>query len=103
MLGSSLGKHGYVIEIIEIKDEDIIVGLIDNDSGAVNITAWYNAILLRPFPNEILDSIVTNTNEVSLCLTFCLLALSLVFPLINRRAVSLRLLDPSQYLSADMS
>jgi DNA-directed RNA polymerase subunit E'/Rpb7 len=64
LLGSSLGKHGYVIEIIEIKDEDIIVGLIDNDSGAVNITAWYNAILLRPFPNEILDSIVTNTNEV---------------------------------------
>mmetsp|Transcript_11387 Transcript_11387/g.11792 ORF Transcript_11387/g.11792 Transcript_11387/m.11792 type:complete len:175 (+) Transcript_11387:19-543(+) len=63
LLGSSLGKHGYVIEIIEIKDEDIIVGLIDNDSGAVNITAWYNAILLRPFPNEVLDAIVSNTNE----------------------------------------
>lgn len=52
------------MQIIEIKDEDIIVGLIDNDTGAVNITAWYNAILLRPFPNEVLDAIVTNTNEV---------------------------------------
>mmetsp|Transcript_17886 Transcript_17886/g.26396 ORF Transcript_17886/g.26396 Transcript_17886/m.26396 type:complete len:175 (-) Transcript_17886:183-707(-) len=63
LLGSSLGKHGYVIEIIEIADEDIIFGLLDNDSGAVNVTAWYSAILLRPFPNEVLDAVVVNATE----------------------------------------
>lgn len=83
--GSSLGKHGYVVEvcicappasyaitclypllmyqIIEISDEDIVVGLVDNDSGCVSVSVLYTAILLRPFPLEVLDAIVTNAVE----------------------------------------
>lgn len=44
-------------------DEDITLGLIDNDSGAATVTVYYNAILLRPYPNEVLDAIVTTTTE----------------------------------------
>eukprot|EP00603_Paraphysomonas_imperforata_P005741 CAMPEP_0114436794 /NCGR_PEP_ID=MMETSP0103-20121206/13653_1 /TAXON_ID=37642 ORGANISM="Paraphysomonas imperforata, Strain PA2" /NCGR_SAMPLE_ID=MMETSP0103 /ASSEMBLY_ACC=CAM_ASM_000201 /LENGTH=173 /DNA_ID=CAMNT_0001607109 /DNA_START=201 /DNA_END=722 /DNA_ORIENTATION=+ len=63
LAGSSQGKHGYVVEIIDIADEDIAVGLVDNDSGCVGVTAQYTAILLRPFPLEVLDAVVTNAVE----------------------------------------
>ncbi|CAM9659174.1 unnamed protein product [Ectocarpus fasciculatus] len=61
--GTCLGKYGYVVSILEIRDDDIQLGLIDNDTGAVNITVWYSAILLRPFPNEVVDAIVTTATE----------------------------------------
>ena len=51
--GQCLGKHGYVISILDIADADIIPGLIDNDTGCVNVVVWYSAILLRPFRNEV--------------------------------------------------
>jgi hypothetical protein len=48
-----------------------MVGLIDNDSGSVNVTVWYSAILLRPFPLEVLDAVVTNANEVFPFVSMC--------------------------------
>mmetsp|Transcript_24892 Transcript_24892/g.23877 ORF Transcript_24892/g.23877 Transcript_24892/m.23877 type:complete len:176 (+) Transcript_24892:154-681(+) len=56
--GQCLGKHGYVISILDIDDDEIIPGLIDNDTGAVNVVVYYSAILLRPFRNEVLDTVV---------------------------------------------
>ena len=38
--------------------------IIDNYNGAVNVTVYYSAILLRPFRNEVLDTIVTTADEV---------------------------------------
>jgi DNA-directed RNA polymerase subunit E'/Rpb7 len=40
------------------------MGLVDNDSGSVNIEVSYMAVLLRPFPNEVLDAVVTSATEV---------------------------------------
>ena len=51
-------------QIIEIADQDITVGLVDNDSGCVGVTVHYTAILLRPFPLEVMDAVVTNAVEV---------------------------------------
>jgi hypothetical protein len=45
--GRCLGKHGYVICVLEIKDEDIRPGLVDNDSGSVEVVVWYSAVLFR--------------------------------------------------------
>ena len=45
--GQCLGKHGYVISILDVDDAEIFPGLIDNDSGAVSVTVFYSAILLR--------------------------------------------------------
>ena len=61
--GQCLGKHGYVISILDIADADIIPGLIDNDTGSVNVVVWYSAILLRPFRNEVLDTVVITASE----------------------------------------
>jgi DNA-directed RNA polymerase II subunit RPB7 len=61
--GQCLGKHGYVISILDIDDSDIIPGFIDIDTGATHVTVWYSAILLRPFRNEILDTVVYTASD----------------------------------------
>jgi DNA-directed RNA polymerase II subunit RPB7 len=57
--GQCLGKHGYVIAVLDIENADIIPGKIENDTGAVNVTVGYKAILLRPFKNEVVDAVVS--------------------------------------------
>ena len=61
--GQCLGKHGYVISVLSVQDSDIIPGIIDNDSGCVNVVVWFDALLLRPFKNEVLDAIVVTASE----------------------------------------
>ena len=51
------GTYGYVISVVSVEDEDVEAGLIDIDTGAVNISVYYTVILLRPFKNEVLDAI----------------------------------------------
>mmetsp|Transcript_7037 Transcript_7037/g.11758 ORF Transcript_7037/g.11758 Transcript_7037/m.11758 type:complete len:176 (-) Transcript_7037:126-653(-) len=63
--GQCLGKHGYVISVLNVKNEDIHPGLVDNDTGAVNVTVYYRVILLRPFRNQVLDTVVTVASEES--------------------------------------
>jgi DNA-directed RNA polymerase II subunit RPB7 len=64
--GQCLGRLGYIISILDIDDSDISAGLIDIDTGSVNISVWYSAILLRPFKNEVLDAVVfSSSDEVS--------------------------------------
>jgi DNA-directed RNA polymerase subunit E'/Rpb7 len=52
-----IGTYGYVISVVSVEDEDVEAGLIDIDTGAVNISVYYTVILLRPFKNEVLDAI----------------------------------------------
>ncbi len=61
--GQCLGKYGYVISILKIEDDDITPGLVDNDTGAVNVIVWYSALLLRPFRNEVIDTVVVTASE----------------------------------------
>jgi DNA-directed RNA polymerase II subunit RPB7 len=48
---------------VEISDDDIHPGLIDNDTGAVNIICYPTVVLLRPFKNEVLDAVVTSASH----------------------------------------
>jgi len=77
--GQCLGKHGYVISILDVDDAEIFPGLIDNDSGAVSVTVFYSAILLRyhdfpsfpSFPSYFFATIFplsANTHYVCHCL-----------------------------------
>jgi len=61
--GKCLGKHGYVIQVLTLDDEAIVPGKIDNDFGSVHMTVSYQAIMLRPFKNEVLDTIVFNAAD----------------------------------------
>ena len=58
--------------MIEINNEDITPGLIDNDTGAVNVSVFYSAILFRPFLNEVMDAIVTTATEVNIHILYYL-------------------------------
>lgn len=57
LISTSLGTYGYVISVVSVSDDDIIAGLIDIDTGAVNVSVFYTVILLRPFKNEVLDTV----------------------------------------------
>ena len=61
--GQCLGKNGYVITILSIEDSDIRPGLVDNDTGSVSVAVWYSALLLRPFRNEVVDTVVVTASE----------------------------------------
>lgn len=61
--GRCLGKLGYVITIVDIKDEDIRAGKINYDDGSVNFSVFFTALLFRPFENQVLEVVVTATNE----------------------------------------
>lgn len=50
--------------MLEIRDEDIELGLVDNDLAVVNVAVTYSAVLLRPFLNETLDAVVVNATDV---------------------------------------
>jgi|EP01033_Poteriospumella_lacustris_P006342 DNA-directed RNA polymerase II subunit RPB7 len=61
--GQCLGRHGYVIAVQDIKDEDIESGHIENDSSFVHFTVRYTVLLLRPFKHEVLDALVSNAYD----------------------------------------
>jgi DNA-directed RNA polymerase II subunit RPB7 len=65
--GVCLGMKGYVISIIDLNQNEIKAGLIDNDTGMVNVTVWYEAIIFRPFEQEVVDArVVTANNETGI-------------------------------------
>lgn len=59
--GKCMGKYGYVIRVLGI--DAMAPGLVDNDSGCVNINILYSCIMLRPFKNEVLDAVVFNAAD----------------------------------------
>jgi DNA-directed RNA polymerase II subunit RPB7 len=61
--GKCLGKHGYVLRLLGLEDATIHPGLVDNDTGCVNVHVMYQAIMLRPFKNEVLDVVVFNASD----------------------------------------
>eukprot|EP00630_Chrysocystis_fragilis_P007190 CAMPEP_0197390124 /NCGR_PEP_ID=MMETSP1165-20131217/2194_1 /TAXON_ID=284809 /ORGANISM="Chrysocystis fragilis, Strain CCMP3189" /LENGTH=169 /DNA_ID=CAMNT_0042915589 /DNA_START=64 /DNA_END=573 /DNA_ORIENTATION=+ len=62
--GTCLGREGYVIAVMELKNDDIDTGVVEYDTGMVSVNARYSAILLRPFKNEVVDAVVTQVNEI---------------------------------------
>eukprot|EP00753_Platysulcus_tardus_P018587 PLAT6939.1.p2 GENE.PLAT6939.1~~PLAT6939.1.p2 ORF type:complete len:178 (+),score=64.95 PLAT6939.1:3-536(+) len=61
--GKSLGKHGFVIGIMEVRDEDIGMGFIQDATGLALFNVKFKAVLCRPFKNEVMDAVVTAVNE----------------------------------------
>ena len=57
--GLALANYGYVVNVIEVKEEQIRFGIIEYDTGDVVFDVKYTALLLRPFINEVLDATVS--------------------------------------------
>lgn len=60
----ALATYGYVVNVIEVLEDQIKSGIIEYDSGNVVFTVKYTALLLRPFINEVLDATVSQCNSL---------------------------------------
>jgi DNA-directed RNA polymerase II subunit RPB7 len=60
--GKVIPYVGFVIHVVQIGEGWIGTGVIDNDTGASVYHVSYEALVFRPFLNEVLDMIVTTVN-----------------------------------------
>ncbi|KAK8799559.1 hypothetical protein WA158_006108 [Blastocystis sp. Blastoise] len=60
--GCLLGNLGFVILVLDIND-NIGIGLIDNDTGYSKFKIRFTALLYRPFKNEVLDCCVSSVGS----------------------------------------
>ena len=59
--GSCLGTDGYVVAVLDVQDEDVSRGKLQTATGQAVFHIKFEAILLRPYVNEVLQA------EVVLC------------------------------------
>lgn len=62
--GISVENAGYIITVLHIADENISKGRIDHLTGSVRYEITFDALLFRPFKNEVMDALVTEVTEV---------------------------------------
>ena len=62
--GQALANYGFVVNVIDIPEETIKNGIIEYDTGNVVFTIKYQALLLRPFINEVIDATVSTCNTL---------------------------------------
>ena len=63
--GTSLGKHGWCVSVMGIRDEDISMGKISEEvTGMVVFHIKYSALLFRPYVHEVLDAVVSDVSQV---------------------------------------
>lgn len=65
--GQCYGKLGYVISVMKVEESNLITdnALIDNDNGAVNMTCTCQVLVLRPFKNEVVDALVSMSDNTA--------------------------------------
>ena len=59
--GSCLGTDGYVVAVLDVQDEDVSRGKLQTATGQAVFHIKFQAILLRPYVNEVVQA------EVILC------------------------------------
>jgi DNA-directed RNA polymerase II subunit RPB7 len=62
--GLALANYGFVINVVEVLEDQIKSGIIEYDTGNVIFTVQYTALLLRPFINEVVDAVVAQCNSL---------------------------------------
>jgi len=62
--GLALATYGYVVNVIEVPEDQIRSGIIEYDTGNVIFYVKYTALLLRPFLNEVVDATVSQCNTL---------------------------------------
>ncbi len=62
--GLALANYGYVVQVIDVPQDQIEFGVIEHDTGDMVCSVKYVALLLRPFINEVLDATVSQCNPL---------------------------------------
>ena len=56
--GTLLGKYGFVVAVLQVADP-IPAGELENSTGYAIFTLQYQAVVFRPFKNEVMDAVVS--------------------------------------------
>mmetsp|Transcript_7810 Transcript_7810/g.16309 ORF Transcript_7810/g.16309 Transcript_7810/m.16309 type:complete len:185 (-) Transcript_7810:5-559(-) len=62
--GRPLSHYGYVVHVIDVSRENMRAGVVEYDTGAVCYDVKYEALIFRPFKNEVLDANVAVVNQL---------------------------------------
>jgi DNA-directed RNA polymerase II subunit RPB7 len=62
--GTALAHYGYVVSVLDVPREKMKGGVIEYDSGDVVFSITYEALLFRPFKNEVLDAVVVDVTNM---------------------------------------
>jgi len=60
--GTCSGAYGYIIAVIGITDHG--KGMVMSGTGQAEFVCRYNAIVFKPFKNEVVDGVVGEVNKV---------------------------------------
>lgn len=61
--GKLIKDVGFVVLVVSISDDWMGKGVVENTTGGAIFNVTYEAIVFRPFLNEVLDAIVTSVNN----------------------------------------
>lgn len=61
--GVALGRIGFCVYVVAIKDEDISMGRLEDSTGQVMYRVSFTGVVLRPFRNEVTDATVVSVNN----------------------------------------
>eukprot|EP00168_Porphyra_purpurea_P005789 TRINITY_DN16914_c0_g1_i1.p2 TRINITY_DN16914_c0_g1~~TRINITY_DN16914_c0_g1_i1.p2 ORF type:complete len:174 (-),score=46.59 TRINITY_DN16914_c0_g1_i1:100-621(-) len=59
--GTCHGRYGFIIAVTEIDTENMGMGMVQEGTGFVVYPVTFSAVVMKPFPNEIIDAVVTST------------------------------------------
>jgi len=62
--GECLGGLGYVIAVMKMHEEGLDEGLLNDVDGTVTYNLKCDAVVCRPFKNEVVDALVIQCNEL---------------------------------------
>ena len=65
--GSALAHYGYVVKVLNVPRDKMKSGVIEYDSGNVVFSVEYEALVFRPYKNEVMDAVVTDVNQMGFC------------------------------------
>jgi len=60
--GSCDGEYGYVVAVLQITNKS--KGNLKDTTGFASYDVTYNCLVLRPFKNEVMDTLVTSVNKM---------------------------------------
>jgi DNA-directed RNA polymerase II subunit RPB7 len=62
--GHCTGRHGYIIAVLGHERHGHGIVQDGSETGAVEFTIKYRAIVLKPFKNEVVDAVVVTVNKM---------------------------------------
>lgn len=66
VLSSSSAGAGFIVAVTRFSEGDIKGGVIDHLNGHVKYSLRYDALVFRPFKNEVMDAVVTSVTDLGI-------------------------------------